>query len=157
MNDHPGAEGRRRRKVRNYLLEPRIQLRLGLVNVVLSLAFAATLLGVLGYHQRQREARWLEFSGVSSDMRSILTDYQNDVFVILALLSLVFVVLSVACSILFTHRMVGPTYAFRRHLRALRDGDYHAHTTLRPHDAFEEVAVELNELSAALREREGPR
>jgi len=50
---------------------------------------------------------------------------------------------------------VGPTVAFRRHLRALAAGDYSARTYLRPHDAFQEVADELNALSRALETRAG--
>lgn len=157
MAEPEHVSGRHKRRIRNYLLEPRVQLRLGLVNVIMSLAFAATSLGILAYHQRQREARWLELSGVSPDMQAILTAYQVELFVILAGLGAVFVILSVGLSILFTHRMVGPTYAFRRHIRALREGDYDAYTGLRPNDAFEEVAAELNELSAALRARAASR
>lgn len=153
MADPEQLSGRHKRRIRNYLLEPRIQLRLGLVNVVMSLGFALTLLGVLTYHQQLREARWLELSGVSPDMQAILTDYQSELFVVLAGICVLYVVVSVGFAILFTHRMVGPSYAFRRHIRALRDGDYDAYTSLRPHDAFEELALELNLLSQALRER----
>lgn len=152
MADPVHVSGRHKRRVRNYLLEPRIQLRLGLVNVAMSLGFALTLLGVLTYHQQLREARWLELSGVSPDMQAILTDYQSELFVILAAICVLYVVVSVGFAILFTHRMVGPSYAFRRHIRALREGDYDAYTSLRPHDAFEDIALELNLLSKTLRE-----
>ena len=62
----------------------------------------------------------------------------------------VFVLLNLCASIYFTHKMVGPTVAFRRHIAALKEGRYDAKIKLRRGDAFNEVASALNELSDVL-------
>ena len=46
--------------------------------------------------------------------------------------------------------MGGPTVAFRRHIQALRQGDFDSRVRLRRGDAFNEVADELNALSEDL-------
>ena len=44
----------------------------------------------------------------------------------------------------------GPTIAFKRHINALKSGDYSARILLRRHDAFNDVAHELNDLAEIL-------
>jgi len=58
--------------------------------------------------------------------------------------------ITVAVSIFFTHRLVGPTYAFRRHIRELKNGNYGSRVVLRKGDAFQEVAEDLNDLAVTL-------
>ncbi len=57
-------------------------------------------------------------------------------------------------SIYFTHKMVGPTVAFRRQINALKSGNYRSKVYLRQGDAFGEVAVELNELADELKRQQ---
>jgi len=49
--------------------------------------------------------------------------------------------------IYYTHRLVGPMVAFRRHIRSLREGNYTHRTQLRESDNFVGFAEELNALS----------
>ena len=53
----------------------------------------------------------------------------------------------------YIHRMIGPIVAFRRHIEALKNGDYRSRVRLRKGDAFQDMLNDLNEL-AALLERE---
>ena len=46
--------------------------------------------------------------------------------------------------------VIGPTVAFKRHIRALREGNYDSRVVLRKGDAFDDVADELNLLAQAL-------
>jgi signal transduction histidine kinase len=61
-----------------------------------------------------------------------------------------YVLTNMGVTIIFTHKLVGPTVAFRRHIRMLTEGRYDYRTTLRKGDAFQEVADDLNHLSAHL-------
>jgi signal transduction histidine kinase len=60
----------------------------------------------------------------------------------------------VILSIFQTHRFIGPTVAFRRHIRDLANGEYTKRVTIRRGDAFAEVAYELNRLAHILENRE---
>src|SRR5690606_825027 len=62
----------------------------------------------------------------------------------------VYLAATIGTSVLFTHKLVGPTIAFRRHIRSIADGRYNARTYLRKGDAFLAVADELNSLSEVM-------
>ena len=68
-----------------------------------------------------------------------------------------YILCTVGVSMLFTHRLVGPTVAFRKHLIAIESGDFCHRTVLRKNDAFQEVAVQLNDLSAMLETKDKDR
>ncbi|MEY4630091.1 MAG: hypothetical protein RIQ81_211, partial [Pseudomonadota bacterium] len=61
---------------------------------------------------------------------------------------------SVVTAVVTTHRMVGPTVAFRQAIRSMIDGQYGRKLTLRPGDAFNEIADDLNTLSTKLAQRQ---
>lgn len=149
----PSQADRPRRK--QVLLQPLLQTKLGLYSMLLSLAFSAAVLGVL-HAQWSRLRTWLEWTTqVDGLIDSELASQGSGTLVWLAILILIFFVGNVMISVLATHRLVGPTIAFRRHLESLIAGDYSARTELRSNDAFREVADDLNRLSAALEERHG--
>ncbi len=60
-------------------------------------------------------------------------------------------------NVLVTHKMVGPVYAFERHVRNLIAGDYKSRTRLRKYDEFKELALLLNQLSDRLEKTEPPK
>lgn len=149
----PNQGQRPRRK--QVLLQPLLQTKLGLYSMLLSLAFSAAVLGVL-HAQWTRFRSWLEMTTkVDALIDTELATQSGGTLVWLAVLILIFFVGNVMISVLATHRLVGPTIAFRRHIKALTEGDYSAQTTLRNNDAFREVAEDLNKLSAKLQERHG--
>ena len=57
-------------------------------------------------------------------------------------------------AILYSHRIAGAAFHIRANLRKLREGQYDLTTTLRTKDFLKDVALELNDLSEALRRRE---
>jgi methyl-accepting chemotaxis protein len=138
------------RRTRNFLLQPLVQMRLGLTNVAASLVFVL-LLGFYAYK------RLVAFSDVvatltqaDNEVKSLLTDYLGSVGITALVAAVVFFVVNLALSVYLTHKLVGPTIAFRRHIRALAAGDFRARTKLRSGDAFSEVADDLNVLSERL-------
>lgn len=140
------------RRLVNYLLQPLVQLRVGLVNVVLSLVFVAGI-GTYAY------GRFVQFSDVvatltqaDDQVASLVAAYLRSVGGTVLAASVGFVLVNLLASIYVTHRLVGPTVAFRRHIRGLLDGNFDVKTKLRRGDAFGEVAEDLNRLSERLGE-----
>jgi len=66
---------------------------------------------------------------------------------------LVFCSFTVWYGIRFSHRVVGPIYAFGRHLNWVREGNYTRDLKLRDKDEFQQLAAVLNGMQAALRDR----
>ena len=69
------------------------------------------------------------------------------------LLLVVFALLVVLATSIYTHRLIGPVLPLMRHVRALQEGRYSHRLTLRSQDAFQELAGELNGLAELLENR----
>lgn len=77
----------------------------------------------------------------------------NGALVAMVMVVLVFVILTVWYGIRFSHRVVGPIYAFNRHLNWLREGNYTRDLHLREKDEFQNLANVFNSTQAAMRQR----
>lgn len=147
------SEGINRRSIRNFLLQPFLQMQLGLVSVVLSFAFAGVIGWIFYIHLNRFASVVIQLTDAEEEVLKLLFSSLSDMrFAMLAAI-FAFLILNVLASIIFTHRMVGPTVAFRRLIRGLIDGKYGIQIKLRQGDAFVEVADELNELSRTLAEK----
>lgn len=149
------ADGAHRRDPRNYVLDAGVQVRLGAYSTFLGGLFALGLLGILNAGLTRMYEQVLDLTPHHEAVREVVRRCLGDTAIYAGALAVVFVVGSVLVSVLYTHRLVGPTIAFRRHLRALIEGRYGTRTRLREHDAFVEVAADLNELAEVLQRRHG--
>jgi HAMP domain-containing protein len=139
-----------RRKARNFLIKPGIQLRLPLYVLLLSFTFVllAVLIGNLYFEQTYVT---LLQSTTQSEYVQRLLARQTQEFKELALLLLSgYVVLMIVVTVIYTHRLIGPTIPMLRHVKALREGRYTHRISLRKYDAFSELADQLNELAETL-------
>ena len=92
----------------------------------------------------------IELTDLEGEVREILSVYYSSLLYWITGVVLLYLGVTVGLSIYYTHRLVGPTIAFRRHIRSLIDGNFESRVTLRKKDAFMEVADDLNELAAQL-------
>ncbi len=145
-----------RRRLRNYLLRPRLQFRYALVFFFLA-SIGAGLAQLVSYLAVRRVLeRILTEAGTSAAALApvidvaIRTELLRAVW-ILPILGIVALVLTV----IVLHRFVGPLVPISRHIRRLAEGDYDAHSQLRAKDEFVEVADRLNKLSETLKARHG--
>lgn len=153
--DAPAEAGRaHQRSAKNYLLRPMIQVRLGIYSILLGVLFAGGTLGVLYAALTRIYHQLLTFIVEKEEAGRIVEQQFRDAAIYLVALAVVFVIGTVVVSVLYTHRLVGPTFAFRRHIRSLREGRYEVRTALRRHDAFKEVADDLNDLSEHLQQQQ---
>ncbi len=137
----------RRRKI---LLKPFLQLQFGLYSV---LPFSVALVYIL-YTLWIRVRYILLETGVDQDALLHVREQGLEASLNVFLALVFFTFCNMLVSTVLTFRLVGPTIAFRRHLRALIAGDYNVRTKLRRNDAFREVARDLNKLSAVLEARD---
>lgn len=136
------------RSVKNYALQPYLQIKLGLYSVILSVIFAAVITAILYFNLGKLSEIILELTGVPDEVRDLFQQYVNPaIYQILATIA-VYVVANIAIAILFTHRLIGPTIAFRRHVKMISEGKYQHRTILRKGDSFTELADDLNRLSS---------
>lgn len=147
------TDGAQRRSPKNYLLAPRLQLLLGLYSALLGVAFAAAVLGVIFAGMSRVYAQVIDLVAEKQAALEIIDRAAHDCGIHLFVAAVLFVALNIVVTVVYTHRLVGPMTAFERQLAALREGRYDARVVLRPHDAFQELAAELNGLAEALQKK----
>jgi len=141
------------RRAVNFLLLPRLQL--GMAGAIL--AITVTFLGCLAV---------MFYVGLAPLAQSILlsTDANDELSAIVleqlwhaaaqcALLIFIYAGFVVTLTLVITHRMIGPTIAFKRHVDCLLNDDYSSRVRLRTSDAFQDLASRLNELAIKLGNR----
>jgi len=143
-----------KRKLTNFLLQPLLQVRLGLYAILLSLAFGISVFAIIYVNLYKFYDLVLELTDLREEVSEILNADIRGIFLWMLLALVVYFFITVAISIFFTHRLVGPTYAFRRHIKDLSRGNYKSRVILRKGDAFQEVADDLNELALKLEKRQ---
>ncbi len=139
------------RSVRNYILAPMLQLKFGLYFIVLSALFVGGVTGLIYGRLNDIFQLVIELTDVPDEISLVI---QGEIFSLqfyILIVSVLYFLLALTISVFLTHRMVGPTIAFQRHIRSLINGDFNAKTFLRKKDAFTEVADHLNELSDHLK------
>jgi len=143
-----------RRKAKNMLLQPGLQLRLPVYMLLLTLA----LLGLLAAHTYEVYGRLFALAIAESNQpewfRRTLDAQTGDFALVWGALGLTYTLAVLTVCIVYVHRMVGPIVPFRRHIEALKNGDFSSRVKLRRGDAFEDVASDLNELAELLAEQE---
>ena len=138
------------RKVANFLLKPIIQLKIGFVQSVLSLSFVCG----LGWYSWAKLHQLTEvvstLTQADEEISTMISSYLRSVAEVAAGSALVFILVTISVTIMMTHKLIGPTVAFRRLIKELLQEKFGAKITLRKGDAFQEVADDLNSLSEFL-------
>jgi len=142
------------RRIRNYLLEPLLQVKLGLYTIGLTVIFSIIFAFGTSYLFGNLFELVLEVTELQDEVLAIFREHVANankwLFIIVAL----YLLSVITVTVLYTHRLIGPTIAFKRHIRELASGNYSTRVNLRKRDAFEEVANELNNLAEELGKRE---
>jgi len=138
------------RKFKNLLLKPLLQVKLGLYSILLSSLFVVTFCSVLMVSFHRLFELILDFTDLRQEVIDVIQSGLYGIAGWLILIVAVYFLASVLLSVVYTHRLIGPTIAFRRHIKALTEGNYDSRIQLRKNDAFVEVAEELNRLAEVL-------
>jgi len=148
-------EFKHQRKLINYLLQPFVQLRIGVFSIVTALLFVFG----LGTHVYLKLNQFADvvvtLTQADDEIHRLLSDYLVTVGWTAAGGAVLFILVNLVTTVYFTHKMVGPTVAFRRHIKAIMSGNFDAKVVLRKGDAFGEVAQDLNSLADWVKSKVG--
>ena len=142
-----------KRKLKNLLLSPQLQTTLGIYSIILSFIFAGSVIGIIYYNFSDLIRSILVLTDAPDEVRDIMRSYWMESQLYVYFACGMYVLLMVTLTVWYTHRLIGPSIAFKRHILSLAEGKYKSRTSLRKGDAFEEVAQALNLLSKTLEEQ----
>jgi hypothetical protein len=141
--------GSHRRAV-NLGIRPGLQLRLPLVVIAITVAFAA----LFAAHTDAAYGRFVRI-GIDQPGLKALVAYQGRDFLVVSLaMGTAYVLAILVACLVHGHRLLGPIVALRRHLEGMKNGDYSSSVVLRAGDVLSDVADDLNGLTAILRDQE---
>jgi methyl-accepting chemotaxis protein len=158
VRPHPGAP---KRKLRNYLLDRRFQLKYTSMVVAVTL-FVASILGALAYHESKGQTAALQIQltmqpdldpRVSAGLEAFGRDRDRQILLGILLGIAVLTIALGLTGIMITHKMVGPAYKMRMLFGTLAKGELRVAGGLRRGDELQDVFVAFNEMVLRLRER----
>ncbi len=144
-----------RRKLRNYLLDTSLQLRLAsyLLAVALVLSIALGWLLWNAYAETSRVVA-LADPDVSESLASLLAREDRDRMIWLAVALAGVLVCLLPAAVVVTHRIAGPAFVIGRTCRHVGEGKLEKPRPLRSHDLLTDLASDVAEMVEALRDRE---
>jgi signal transduction histidine kinase len=153
QNKPVNAGGKASRSLKNYALQPLLQIKLGLYSVILSTLFAVLIVVILYTNLAKFSDIILELTGVKEEVQDLLDQYLSPAVYQIVAAAVCYVLINLVMTIVYTHKLIGPTIAFRRHVRMIAEGKYQYRTVLRKGDAFNELADDLNKLSSLMEQK----
>ena len=150
-----------KRRIRNYLLVPRFQLKYTSMVVGVTV-IVASVLGIQAYNYSTGQTQMLAMNkmeakgpAINDQFMQDLQRYSEDADRKVAL-SVVAGVLLLAIAlgitgIMVTHRLVGPAYRLKVLLRDVRDGHLKVQGRLRKHDELQDIFEAFQEMIVSLR------
>jgi len=163
MSSKP-PNGRKQRRFRNLLLQPRFQLKYTAMVVGVTLVVACVL-GTFAYSYSKGQTELLAINRMETAIGSgeEITDEftrdmeryaaEADTMVLLGIIGgILFMVLALGVTgIMVTHKLVGPAYRLKDLLRQVRDGHWNAKGRLREGDELHDIFEVFQEMTASLR------
>lgn len=149
------ADGRHHRRVRNYLVDGSLQLRLASYLVAAALVLCAGLGWLLfqAYRETSRVIALGDPDAGDSIARALASEDRGRIVVVAVALAAVLVCLLLA-AVVITHRIAGPAFAIARTCREVGEGLLRRPRPLRARDLLVELGQEVATMVDALRARE---
>jgi hypothetical protein len=135
----------RRKGVKSVLVEPYLQVKLGLMFLILNLVFAILIFSVYGYYI------WDIYSTLSSYFSMHELNLDKFAWPVIAGISLIifFVASTLFISVKYTHKIYGPLVSIHRFLDSWIKGQQPERLHIRESDQLQELALKLNSLAEA--------
>ncbi len=96
----------------------------------------------------------LDLTDLPAEVNTIVSEHLASLSGWLVFFLAVYALAVVLVSVIYTHRLVGPTIAFRRVLHDLANDKFTSRVVIRKGDAFAEVAKEINRLADKLEKKQ---
>lgn len=141
---------KKNRRISNFLINPKYQFKyifwLGLTGISLVLLYS----GLFYFYMKENYAILVELSPMEDSAKQQLYRELNQIIMLLAGISFVFLLIVSVLGVIMSHRTAGPLYHFKRIFNQIKDGDMNARVRLRPKDDFQDVAATFNSMVDAI-------
>jgi len=150
--------GKQRRRIRNFVQDPKVQYRYALY--FFGFAVAAAVVNQMFMVRAFRSILVQMLIGTDVDPPILQAAVGAPLQALALRMTLLYPILAVACALFaiwVTHKFVGPQVALQRHIRSLHEGDYTSVCQLRSGDELKSIAHALNALAKELERKQEER
>ncbi|OFZ19087.1 MAG: hypothetical protein A2X94_10070 [Bdellovibrionales bacterium GWB1_55_8] len=145
---------RNRRSVRNLIVNRRFQFRYVLMVALSGLSLAALYSWIFYSYTHENYSTLVDLAPMTDEVKAQLYRELWQITLLLGLGSFGFVIVSSFIALVFSHRVAGPLYHFRKIFEEIRSGRTDLRIKLRPDDEFQDVAKSCNEMLDALTKKD---
>jgi len=151
----PAQGGAKNRRLRNYLLDTGMQLKLAsyLIGAAVLLAIFLGWMLYSAWRETSRVIALADPEYADSLAQALATEDRAQLVIVAAALAVILLFL-LAAAIVITHRVAGPAFALGRTCRRVADGDLTMPRPLRQGDLLVDLAGDVMQMVEALRARE---
>jgi hypothetical protein len=151
----PPPGGARNRRLRNYLLDTGLQLKLAsyLIGVAVLLSLFLGWMLYSAWRETSRVIALADPETAESLAQALATEDRGRLVIVSAALAVILLCL-LAAAVVITHRIAGPAFAIGRTCRRVADGDLTPPRPLRDGDLLVDLAGDVSNMVDALRARE---
>ncbi len=145
------------RKLSNFLLTPKFQLKLTYYYIGVGLAIISGTIVAVFY--KMSVVRDIMNNNVATDFtsQSLISEQMFQIVQISMVGFVAFAIASFIFALMVSHRIAGPVVALTAYIDQLKQGNYDYGRELRPNDELTIIMDGLHELSRTLKERYSPR
>lgn len=140
-----------KRKVRNYLVNPRFQFKFTVYFIVSGVAVVGILVALI--YNKLKMAQDMLASPQASPLalQAQLNTVMFDITTITIVTFVLFTLVSFIYAIIISHRIAGPVVAICKYIDDIKAGDYDTDRTLRQYDELKPIMDKLNDLATSLK------
>ena len=142
--------GHKKRKLRNFLIRPGLQLRFTLKIAGAALIISALNIVVFYHYIKENYEIFIDpltkAQLIDAQTSQVLYQELSNISTTLITLSALFTLASILIGVVLTHKIAGPMVAFKRTFSQIKEGNTDARIYLRPRDEFKDVALSFNEM-----------
>lgn len=136
----------RRGGVKSMLVEPYIQVKLGLMFIVVNLIFSVLIFGVVVWYVSDVFGALTTYFQLTGQESNIAQTKLQMPLIVITVLVLLFVATTFYIAVNYTHKIYGPMVQINRFLDDLLEGKRPGLLALREGDQLQELATKLNQL-----------
>ena len=141
------------RKLRNYLINPKQQLRYSIYFIASGMALTGVMITLIFFKLRDLSQTITKSGALDISVQAKLNGLIFDVTWISLLAFGVFAVIILLYSIVISHRIAGPTVAICAYISELKKGNLDAKRTLRKYDELHPIMDALQELAQTMKSK----
>lgn len=142
-----------RRGFRSLFVEPYRQIKLGLMFVVVNFVFSILIFGVFGYYFFDVYQTLMTYFHLSPGQGTQILEKLSIPLFVAAGLMVLFIVITIFVSVMYTHAIYGPLVSIHRFLDDLLSGSSMGSLSLRESDQLKDLAMKLNKLAERMGEQ----